>query len=80
VIKINGIDIQKFLPGMLWMMHNGRPFLIRIGLVALLGVLGPLSGVAIAIASKYLVDYAIKGDLRGIGIEAAFLAYSSLPI
>lgn len=71
-MMIKGHEIQKTIPSLRWILKNAPPFLPGLSAIISMGVVGSLSGVATAIASKNMVDYAVKGDLRLAGIAAAF--------
>lgn len=67
----NGIEYNKAVSEINWIIRNTRPFLPGMALIIGLGGLSSLSGVALAIASKNTVDNAIAGNLRMAVLYAA---------
>lgn len=57
-----------------WIVHNTKSYVPGIVLIIALGALSSLSGVALAMASKNMVDYAVDGNLRMAAINAVFFA------
>lgn len=67
-------EMQNLWKALIWIKPEARPFLPGLGVILLINGLGALMGVAIAIASKNMVDYAVADQLKRAGIAAAIFA------
>ena len=67
-------EIQKMWRALGWIKPEIRPFLPGLVVILLINVLGALMGVATAIASKNMVDYAVADRLNMAGLAAAIFA------
>ena len=67
-------EMRKLWRAMCWIKPELRPFLPGLAVILLINALGALMGVATAIASKNMVDYAVAGQLNLAGIAAGIFA------
>lgn len=68
IIKDELIKLFHFIH---WIKPNVIPFLPRLIPILLISSLGALFGVAIAVLSKHMIDYAVAGELAYAGITGA---------
>lgn len=64
-------EILKIIKFIGWIKPEIRPFLPGLAIILLINVSGALMGVATAIASKNMVDYAVANQLTMAGLAAA---------
>lgn len=67
-------ELFKFISFISWIRPDIRAFLPGLIVILLISASGGLFGVAIAIASKNMIDYAVAGKLNYAGIAAAIFA------
>ncbi|MGE5403944.1 MAG: ABC transporter ATP-binding protein [Candidatus Saccharibacteria bacterium] len=78
-------ELNKTWASIIWVYNYSRPFWPGILAILVLGVVDSLGRVVIAIASKNMIDYAVKGDLKlaafaagGFGILVLILMGSGI--
>ena len=68
---IIGDEINKAIEFFRWVKPDVKPFLPKLLLLILIGSTGSLFGVAVAVLSKHMIDYAVAGRLAYAGIVGA---------